>query len=67
MSSIRFSSLHTVRPPMSEARRQSIHGRLQPMLEDDNLWQPFHRGMVWLGLCFAPVFIAAGLVAVFGG
>ncbi len=26
---VRFSSLHTVRPPMTEARRQQVHGSLQ--------------------------------------
>lgn len=31
MSNIRYGSLHVSRKPMSEARRQHVHGQIQPM------------------------------------
>lgn len=64
-----ISSLHTTRPPMSEARRRQIHGRILPMdrpLKDEgtgydhlSIWdeQPTWRAGVGL----------LGLIAVLSG
>lgn len=47
-----ISSMHTTRPPMSEARRQHVYGKLVGLAEEAReAGEPSHiGGVLWLGL-----------------
>jgi hypothetical protein len=55
-----------VHPPLQ--RSTSLWSRICAWLTTDTLWQPFYRDLSLLFWCFCgPVFLAVGLVLVFGG
>lgn len=47
-----MSHLLATRNPQSEARRQHLHGRLEPMPSEDRQWMPMWCWAVF-GLAFA--------------
>ncbi|EJU15136.1 hypothetical protein LH128_00095 [Sphingomonas sp. LH128] len=59
---------HSGKPSMPSARSFQVHGKIRPLLEDDALWGPIDRGLVWLAIVFCgPVFAAVAAVLIFGG
>lgn len=57
--SIRYGSLHTERPPMCEARRLHVFGKLLP-LDDDRSGMPKLGAIAWANFaCWLIVLIAA--------